>query len=265
MYIDDDQTIYMTEFYEHRVIELKLNRTNVSVVAVGNGSYDLFFPNDIIVDKKSDSIIICDQLKRIFRWSRQNLRDGEIINSDVFCSGLAMDDNGYLYVVDRIKNEVRRWDIGVKNKSTIVAGGNEKGNRLEQLGYPNFIFVDKDHSIYVVDRSNYRVMKWMKDARQGILVAGGNGKGDKLTQLSDPSGVIVDHLGNIYVTDTYNHRIMRWINGAKEGSIVVGGNGQGNETNQLHLPSDLLFDNQGNLYVFDSANHRIQKFFIESN
>ena len=254
----------------NRVIELKLNITNFSVVAGGNGDGDgthqLSPPTDIIVDKKTDSIIICDQgNRRIVRWSRQNATNGDIIISNIDCIGLAMDDKGYLYVTDWLKKEVRRWEIGVNNKSTIVAGGNGAGNHFRQFYQPMFIFVDKDYSVYVVDESNHRVMKWMKNAKEGIVVAGGNRDGANLTQLSNPSGVVVDHLGNVYVTDTNNHRVMRWINGAKEGSIVVGGNGPGNETNQLYLPSDLLFDKHGNLYVFDSVNHRIQKFYIESN
>jgi sugar lactone lactonase YvrE len=265
MYIDDDETIYIGEISKHRVIELKLNKTNLSVVAGENGD-ELLHPIDIIVDKKTDSIIICDQgNRRIVRWSRQNATNGDIIISGIDCNGLAMDDKGYLYVTDWFKKEVRRWEIRVKNKSTIVAGGNGGGNHLRQLLQPMFIFVDKDYSVYVVDKSNHRVMKWINNAKEGIVIAGGNGVGDELTQLSGPTGVAVDHLGNVYVTDTNNHRVMRWINGAKEGTIVVGGNRRGNETNQLNLPSDLLFDKHGNLYVFDSVNHRIQKFYIESN
>jgi hypothetical protein len=268
MYIDDDETIYITETRKSRVIELKSNIMNFSVVAGGdgNGINQLWRPVDIIVDKKTDSIIICDIGNRqISRWSRQNTTNGDIIISDLICNGLAMDDKGYLYVTDSLKSEVRRWEIGVNNESTIVAGGNGAGNDLRKFSQPMFIFVDKDYSIYVVDKSNHRVMKWTKNATEGIVVAGGNRDGANLTQLSNPSGVVVDHLGNIYVTDTFNNRVMRWINGAREGSIVVGGNGTGNETNQLYLPSDLLFDKHGNLYVYDSFNHQIQKFDIESN
>jgi hypothetical protein len=41
------------------------------------------------------------------------------------------------------------------------------------------------------------MIKWMKDAKEGIVVSGGQGKGNNLTQLSHPIGVIVDHLGNV--------------------------------------------------------------------
>jgi sugar lactone lactonase YvrE len=270
MYIDDDETIYITQTSLHRVIELKLNRMNFSVAAGGNGDGDatnqLSRPSDAIVDKKTDLIIICDLGNaRIVRWSRQNATNGDIIISGIHCNSLAMDDKGYLYVTDSLKWEVRRWEVGINNESTIVAGGNGAGNDLRQFSQPMFMFVDKDYSVYVVDKSNHRVMKWTKNATEGIVVAGGNCDGANLRQLSNPSGLIVDHLGNVYVTDTGNHRVMRWINGAKEGSIVVGGNRPGNEANQLYLPSDLLFDKHGNLYVYDSFNHQIQKFDIESN
>ena len=108
-------------------------------------------------------------------------------------------------------------------------------------------------------------MKWIKDAKEGIIVAGGNGKGNSLTQLSNPTGVIVDQLGQIYVADYENDRVMRWFEGATKGTIVIGGNGQGQQSNQFNGPTGLFFDRHENLYVADLKNHRIQKFKINSN
>ncbi|CAF4029967.1 unnamed protein product, partial [Adineta steineri] len=112
------------------------------------------------------------------------------------------------------------------------------------------------------DWDNYRVMKWIKDAKEGKIVAGGNGQGKNLNQLSDPAGVIVNDLGQIYVADSGNDRIMRWCEGKEEGEIVVGGNGEGIQSNQLYSPRGLSFDDEGNLYVVDRGNHRVQKFEI---
>ncbi|CAF5181108.1 unnamed protein product, partial [Rotaria magnacalcarata] len=64
--------------------------------------------------------------------------------------------------------------------------------RLDQLFSPYYVFVDPDHSVYVSDWGNYRVMKWMEGAKEGIVVAGGEGKVNGLTQLSHPRGVVVD-------------------------------------------------------------------------
>jgi sugar lactone lactonase YvrE len=108
-------------------------------------------------------------------------------------------------------------------------------------------------------------MKWMKDAKEGIVVAGGQDKGNSLTQLSYPYGVIVDDLGNIYVADSSNYRIMCWSKEAKDGRIIVGGNRKGKQANQFSSLRGLSFDREGNLYVVDHGNHRIQKFEIDLN
>ena len=172
------------------------------------------WPTDIIVDKQKNSLIIADRdNRRVMRWSRQNKTNQQILMSDIDCAGLTMDKNGFIYVSDCKKNEVRRWKEG-ETDGTIVAGGNGKGKHLNQLNYPTFIFVDGDYSLYVSDRNNHRVMKWRKDANEGIVVAGGNGCGNSLTQLSYPQGVIVDHLGQIYVADYGNGRVMRWCEGS---------------------------------------------------
>ncbi|CAF3901821.1 unnamed protein product [Adineta steineri] len=263
---DDDQTIYIADSGHHRIVEWKYGAKRGEVVAGGNEEGDrsdqLSYAVDVIVEKKNDSLIICDSgNRRVVRWPRQNGTNGETIISNIHCSGLTMDKNGDLYVSNWKKNEVRRWKQGEK-EGTIVAGGNGEGNHLNQLDCPTYIFVDEDHSVYVADRETHRVMKWMKGAKEGIVVAGGNGEGKSLTQLSNPHGVTVDHLSNVYVADCCNDRIMRWCKGSCEGSIVVGGNGQGEQSNQFNCPRGLSFDVQGNLYVVDWVN-RMQKFEID--
>ncbi|CAF5078198.1 unnamed protein product, partial [Rotaria sp. Silwood1] len=150
-----------------------------------------------------------------------------------------MDDNGFLYIVDAGEHEVRRYKIG-DTKGTVVAGGNGQGNRLDQLDYPRYVFVDRDHSVYVSEYENHRVMKLEEGAKQDIVVAGGQGQ--SLTQLNKPEGVVVDRLGTVYVTDYGNHRIMRWPKGATQGSVIIGGNGYGAQSDQLNGPVGLSFD-----------------------
>jgi len=130
-------------------------------------------PTDVIVDKENDFLIICDnENRRVVQWSQQNNTSRQIIISDIKCRGLTKDSNGYLYVSDTNKNEVRRWKIGDR-LGTIVAGGNRRGNRLNQLHFPTHIFVDEDCSLYVSDSNNHRIMKWVKDAKEGVTVAVG--------------------------------------------------------------------------------------------
>ncbi|CAF4974338.1 unnamed protein product [Rotaria sp. Silwood1] len=266
-YVGDDQTVYIADCSNHRIVEWKHGATTGRVVAGGNGAGNrpdqLNCPTDVIIDKERDSLIICDyENKRVVRWSRQNGKSGETIISNVGCWGLTMDDDRFLYIVDHDKHEVRQYRME-KRQETVVAGGKGPGNRLNQLYQPTYVFVDRDHSVYVSDSNNNRVMKWMKGAKQGIIVAGGQIQGNSLAQLSNPFGISVDLLGTVYVADNGNNRIMRWTQGAIQGTVIVGGNGQGNQSNQLCHPTGLSFDRERNLYVSDEGNDRVQKFNID--
>ncbi len=269
MYIDDDQTIYIADTWNHRIIEWKWNATSGQVVAggnkQGNEAHQLSYPFDVIVDKEKNNLIICDKRnRRVVRWPRRNGTSGETIISNINCWGLTMDENGSLYVIDREKHEVRRYRRG-ESQGTVVVGGNGNGNRLNQLFDSRYVFVDRDRSVYVSDSENNRVMKWMEGAKEGIVVAGGQGKGNSLRQLSYPKGVVVDQLDTVYVADFGNARIMRWMKGATQGNIIVGGNGQGEQSNELNRPIGLSFDRHGNLFVVDNGNRRVQKFNIDRN
>ncbi|CAF1398098.1 unnamed protein product [Rotaria sordida] len=242
--------------------------TNGQVVAGGNNYGNrldqLWLPSDVLIDKETDSLIICDLgNERVVRWSRRSgTTQGEILINDIRCFGLAMDDQRYLYISDTEKDEVRRYQIGDKN-GTIVAGGSGEGAGLNQFNWPTYIFVDQQQTIYVSDYNNHRVMKWNKGANEGIVVAGGKGNGNALTQLYIPQGLFVDTLGTIYVAEFGNHRVMRWPKGAKQGTVIVGGNSYGQGANQFNYLQGLSFDRHGNLYVVDPGNHRVQRFSIE--
>ncbi|CAF1480948.1 unnamed protein product [Rotaria sp. Silwood1] len=269
LFVDDDQTVYVVDQLNHRIVEWKSSAASGQVVAGGNGqgsgAHQLSNPLSMIVDKETDNLIICDRSnRRVVRWPRQNGTIGEISISNINCIGLTMDENGSLYAVDEGKHEVRRYRRG-ESQGIVVAGDNGRGNRLHQLNWPCHVFVNRDHSVYVSDCGNHRVMKWVEGAKQGIVVAGGQGEGNDLTQLSSPQGVVVDQLGTVYVTDLGNNRIMRWPKGAIQGTVIVGGNGQGGQSNQLNKPFGLSFDRHGNFYVADFGNHRVQKFNIDSN
>ena len=208
----------VADYLNHRIVEWKRGATSGTVLAGGNGRGNrpdqLNQPTDVIFDKETDSLIICDLRNiRVTRWPRRKgTQSGETIIDNIDCWGLAMDDEGSLYVTDIGKHEVRRYRRGETN-GTVVAGGNGQGATLNQLNYPYYVCVDGEHAVYVSDYENHRVMKWVKGAKEGIVVAGGRGQGKDLTQLSRPRGVRVDATGNVYVADWGNHRVMRWCRG----------------------------------------------------
>ncbi|CAF2685638.1 unnamed protein product [Rotaria sp. Silwood2] len=66
LYVDDEQTVYVADQSNHRIMEWKSGTRTSQVVAGGNGkgsgAHQLFYPQDVIVDKATDSLIICDSL-----------------------------------------------------------------------------------------------------------------------------------------------------------------------------------------------------------
>ena len=265
---DNNQSIVIADCGNDRIVEWKIGASNGKVVVGGQGQGNrldqLDRPADVFIDIETNSVFIADAGNRqVLRWCRhEETIQGEVNADNVMCQGLAIDHQRHLYVSVTVEDEVRRYTIGDKN-SIVVAGGNGRGNQLNQLNCPTYLFVDEEQAVYVSDTSNDRVMKWNKGAKEGVLVAGGQGNGSALTQLSYPRGLFVDTTGTIYVTDARNDRVMRWPKGAQQGTVIVGRNGEGNAMNQLNYPRALSFDHRGNLYVADANNNRVQRFDIQ--
>ncbi|CAF1661470.1 unnamed protein product, partial [Rotaria magnacalcarata] len=272
LFVDNNQTVVTADFANHRIMQWrKCDATNGQVVAGGNGKGNglnqLNHPTDVLFDKKTNSLIICDWGNhRIVRWSRRrDTAQGEVLIDNIYCWGLAMDERRNLYVTDWEKQQVSRHRFG-EQTGTVVAGGHGKCSGLNQFSNPTYLFVDRHHSVYVSDKENHRVMKWTKGATEGIVVAGGKCGGCALSQLNCPQGLLVDAWGTVYVADSGNHRVMRWTQKDKtQGTVVVGGKGAGTLANQLNVPFGLSFDQHDNLYVVDNNNHRLQRFSLEKH
>jgi sugar lactone lactonase YvrE len=269
--VGDDDTKFIADHGNHRIVAWKKDDIEGDieghVVAggqeEGSGLHQLNGPTDVLIDKETKSLIICDwRNERVVRWLLKYGTRGEILIDNICCWGLAMDKR-CLFVRDYMKDEVRRFTRG-DTKGIVVAGGNGEGNHFNQLNFPTYIFVDEEQSLYVSDSDNHRVMKWLKGAREGIVVAGERGQGEELTQLSYPKGVWVDEMGTVYVAELRNQRVKQWLKGETRG-VVVGRNGYGNATNKFNGPHGFSFDRRGNLYVADWGNNRVQQFKLEEN
>ena len=105
-------------------------------------------------DRSNTTIAWLSVNEKIDEWSagsslKTNRRaSGEkTILSNIYSLGLAMDDEGSLYVSDYEKHEVRRYSRRDDRDEVIVAGGRGQGAALNQLDGPRHIFVDANHSV----------------------------------------------------------------------------------------------------------------------
>lgn len=251
-FLDKDNTIYIADCNNHRIMKWINGASNGIIVAgsnqAGNRTNEFDYPIDLTVDQNGTMYITDFGNQRVLKWF-SNATHGQISLSSLIFTGIGLDDTGAVYTSDWSSNSVKKWRTD-QVFDRIVAFG---------LNSPDRIFVDQNHSVYVADRMNHRIIKISIGTTEKLVVAGGI-QGSADDQLDSPRGVTVDRLGNVYVADTNNHRIMRWNVGAKKGILVAGGNDFGFRSDQLNTPTDLQFDSDGNLYVADSANNRIQKF-----
>ncbi|CAF1073877.1 unnamed protein product [Adineta steineri] len=133
-----------------------------------------------------------------------------------------------------------------------VAGGNKDGKKLNQLCFPNGMFIDNDKSIYIADSGNDRIAKWRLNSNTGQIIVGGNGKGNQNNQLDRPIDIIFDKKNNSFIiSDIGNKRVIRYFDK--------------NETNQQILISNIrcwgvTIDKNGFIYVADCQNNEVRRW-----
>ncbi|CAF1285429.1 unnamed protein product [Adineta steineri] len=270
IYIDDDnQTIYITRSYNYRIIGWKFGEKSGEVVAGGDEKGDkidqLNDPSDVTVDKRKDSLIICDRgNKRVVQWSRKKQIEPKIIIPKIKCHGVTIDDNGDIYVSEGETHSVKRFKQG-ETEGTTVAGGNGCGYNASQLNNPAYIYVDDQYSIYVSDYQSGRVTKWIKNAKEGIIIGNEHIPDDNLPLESYPFGMAVDHFGNVYVSEIDQNRIVRWSEKSKECYVIMNGGNDERPPALFSVPGAISLDREGNLYVVDIHGSQIIKFDVDVN
>lgn len=205
-------------------------------------------------------------------------------------SGVAIDGNGNLYVTE-FNNRVLKF----ANAATLTSGANADG----VLGQVSFFgntqtatqsgmkissggAVDGSGNLYIADRDNNRVLKFVDAASkanganadvvlgQTIFTAGVVNKLDSLG-FSTPMGIAVDSVTQkVFVADQSNNRVLRFSSAATytsgEGAEAVLGqpnfytNASSSTQSGMSLPSGVAMDGNGNLYVADYLNNRVLKF-----
>ncbi len=194
-------------------------------------------------------------------------------------AGVALDDDGNLFLADQLNHRIRRVDA-VTGVITTVAGDGTAGFSGDggaatsaQLSSPSGVAVGSFGKIFIADSGNHRIRR--VDAVSGIIItfvgdgtAGFSGDNGAPTsaQLSSPSDVAVDIVGTLFLADTDNHRIRR-VNAftglittyAGDGTAGFSGDGGAATGAQLNRPTGVAVDGLGGLFLADRSNLRIRR------
>lgn len=206
--------------------------------------------------------------------------------------GLAVDQNGTLYVADAANHAIRKITLqGVVTIAGDGVQGDRNGTGKEaRFHSPSDVAVAEDGTLYVADTLNHAIRKIAPDGSvttlnslsertvelaNGYLESAGDFRDGKLSEakFNEPSGIVLDAKGNLYVSDTGNQRI-RYIDLQNETVTTVAGGGEAYAKDALYaegsyadgeaaaakfqFPKGLAVTSDGGLLIADSMNHAIR-------
>jgi sugar lactone lactonase YvrE len=147
--------------------------------------------------------------------------------------GVALDSSDKLYVADNGNSRALEYNKPITNNepaSKVFGQGgvfntgtaNKGGLSATSLNFPQGIAVDKANSVYIVDKSNNRTLKYLSPlatdvtadkvfGQNNLFDQGGCGFSPSPTSLCVPDGVAVDSAKNLYVVDGEDHRILQYL------------------------------------------------------
>ncbi|CAF1285775.1 unnamed protein product, partial [Rotaria sp. Silwood1] len=168
--VDENQTIYISDNVNNRIIKWNVGDLSGVVVAGGSGRGDapdqLHGPRGFVFSKNGTHYISDAENSRVQRWFR-GASTGDTIIRSISAYGIALDDEESLYISDREKGEVIKLLINETVGEVIIS----------KLNHPYLIYLDRNRSLNITDRDNHRLIKLKYGETQSSIVAGGPGGG----------------------------------------------------------------------------------------
>lgn len=217
--------------------------------------------------------IYSPQGKLIRQWGKPGKGPGEF-NCP---GGIAVADNGRIYVADQTNHRVQVFDPtgqflfewGKHGSQPGEFGG--KANPNSRVGGPQFLAFDSEGNLWTTEGANCRVQQFTAEGKllqhwgTDADAPGGLGGyfsgfgGQPVKSLTGPIAVCIDQKDRLWVS-AVSGRVQQF---SSAGKYLRGcGEKQGTAAGEFYAPHGMAFDSQGNLYVVDAYNHRIQKFAV---
>ncbi len=193
--------------------------------------------------------------------------------------GVAVDQNGHLFIADTSNQRIRQVDLFTKLITTVAgigtAGYGGDGGLATAAGvnYPYGVAVDQSGDLFIADGGNNRVREVNASTKLITTVAGNgtagySGDGGQATAagINAPYGVAVDQSGHLFIADTFNDRI-REVNLAQGLISTAAGNGiasysgdNGQATAAVaSYPLSVAIDGSGHLFIADTGNNVVRE------
>lgn len=171
-------------------------------------------------------------------------------------SGVALDQEGNLYVVDQGNSRVLKFDSTGKYLMQWGSKGTGPG-QFEMTGDPvgnetGLVAVDSHGNVYVTDKIH--VQKF--DSHGKFLAKWGmEGTGDGAYPLG--GAIAIDSQNNVYVVNMDNNNVQKF---DANGTFLLKWGEKGSGEGQFTTPNCVAVDAQGDILVADAFTGRLQKF-----
>ena len=175
--------------------------------------------------------------------------DQSIVGS--YPMSILVNSKNAIYAVNRQTGAIHVWDNDKNLNSSRIISSN--------LSDPRSIFVAINDDIYIDNRNNRRVEKWIAETNTWMTV---------MSVQSSCVGLFIDICNNLYCSMYDNHQVVKkWLNDTSDTRTIVAGTGiQGYESDMLIRPWGIFVDINLNLYVAEHGNNQIRLFgFGERN
>jgi sugar lactone lactonase YvrE len=299
---DSHGNVYVTDTSNNRVGRIDPQGMFTTVAGTGTAGYSgdnvpavdaqLFYPSGLVIDA-ADNIFIADsnnnRIRRIdasgtittIAGTGRGAFLGEgtpAVGAELFSPiGLALSDNGSLYIADSANSRVRQIDpMGlihtIAGTGVFGYGGDGVDATTTPLSAPNGVAVGPGHNVYIADTGNNRVRLVQSANGQISTIAGdgtagfsGEGGAATAAELSVPTSVALDNSGGVYLADHTNNRVRHIAPSgiittvAGTGMTDASGDGGPASAASLFYPGAVAIDAAGVLYIADFVNARVRR------
>lgn len=165
-------------------------------------------------------------------------------------AGLAVGDDGFLYVADVLSGLIHKFDASGEYLTEIKSVANERG----LFRRPVSVAVGPKNEIVILDAMDFHLE--VQDS-QGKLITVIGSIGDALGRFARPKGVAIDSKGHIFVSDAAFDNIQVF---DLAGNTLMHWGRTGKAPGEFNLPAGVFVDHRDRFFVADSYNQRIQAY-----
>lgn len=207
--LDDDDSLFVSDARLHHVLRFDPNHVQQDAI----GTDVLVRPAGVAIDRENRFLYVADTgndvvdvfdadsfklLRHLGKPSRKH--DQTDPGTFALPEGVAVDNEGNVYVTDTFNNRVEVFDADGEFISTF----GKNGDGPADLERPKGIALDCDGHIWVVDAAQNRIKVFDKEGRLLIYLGG---QGNYPGQFMGPWGIAIDSLNRVVVSETFPGRV----------------------------------------------------------